>query len=140
MPGSRRDFFAYFRIVAPFNQLRAVLRRLAQGDFRPVLLSSRKGVLRETSVDVRRISELLQQLDQQIAAEGFSLKAILSSMVEGVVITDRTQRIRLANDSLQRMLDLTQSPVNRTVIEVFLNPELQQAVEKTLFDGIARND
>jgi signal transduction histidine kinase len=130
--------FAYFRIVAPFNQLRAVLRRLAQGDFRPVLLSSRKGVLRETAVDVRRISELLQQLDQQIAAEGFSLKAILSSMVEGVVITDRTQRIRLANDSLQRMLDLTQSPVNRTVIEVFLNPELQQAIEKTLFDGIAR--
>ena len=59
-------------------------------------------------------------------------------MVEGVVITDRTQRIRLANDSLQRMLDLTQSPVNRTVIEVFLNTELQQAVEKTLFDGIAR--
>ncbi|HEY5777139.1 MAG TPA: ATP-binding protein [Terrimicrobiaceae bacterium] len=130
--------FAFFRIVAPFNQLRVVLRRLAQGDFRPVLLSARKGVLRETSLDVRRISELLQQLDQQIAAEGFSLKAILSSMVEGVVITDRTQRIRLANDSLQRMLDLTQSPVNRTVIEVFLNPELQQAIEKTLFDGIAR--
>ena len=130
--------FAYFRIIAPFNQLRAVLRRLAQGDFRPVLLSSRQGVLRETSADVRRISELLQQLDQQIAAEGFSLKAILSSMVEGVVITDRTQQIRLANDSLQRMLDLTQSPVNRTLIEVFFNPELQQAVEKTLFDGVAR--
>jgi two-component system, OmpR family, phosphate regulon sensor histidine kinase PhoR len=130
--------FAYLRIIAPFNQLRAVLRRLAQGDFRPVLLSSRKGVLRETSADVRRISELLQQLDQQIAAEGFSLKAILSSMVEGVVITDRSQRIRLANDSLQRMLDLRQSPVDRTLIEVFFNPELQQAVEKTLFDGVAR--
>jgi two-component system, OmpR family, phosphate regulon sensor histidine kinase PhoR len=130
--------FAYFRIVAPFNQLRAILRRLAQGDFRPVLFSARKGVLRETSADVRRISELLQQLDQQIAAEGFSLKAILSSMVEGVVITDRAQRIRLINESLQRMLDLPQSPVNRTVIEVFFNPELQKAVEKTLFDGIAR--
>ena len=36
------------------------------------------------------------------------------------------------------MLDLKQSPVNRTIIEVFLNSELQQAVEKTLFDGIAR--
>ena len=87
---------------------------------------------------MRRISELLQQLDQQIAAEGFSLKAILSSMVEGVVITDRAQRIRLANESLERMLGLKQSPVNRTIIEVFLNPELQQAIEKTLFDGVAR--
>jgi two-component system, OmpR family, phosphate regulon sensor histidine kinase PhoR len=130
--------FAYFRVIAPFNQLRGVLRRLAQGDFRPVLLSSRSGVLRQTAADVRRISELLQQLDQQIAAEGFSLKAILSSMVEGVVITDRTQQIRLANESLQRMLDLAQSPVNRSMIEVFFHPELQQAVEKTLFDGVPR--
>ncbi len=130
--------FAYFRIVVPFNELRAVLRRLAQGDFRPVLLSSHQGLLQGTYADVRRISELLQQLDQQIAAEGFSLKAILASMVEGVVITDRAQRIRLANESLERMLGLKQSPVNRTIIEVFLNPELQQAIEKTLFDGIAR--
>jgi two-component system, OmpR family, phosphate regulon sensor histidine kinase PhoR len=129
---------AYFRIVAPFNELRAILRRLAEGDFRPVLLRSHRGLLQETYADVRRISELLQQLDQQIAAEGFSLKAILSSMVEGVVITDRAQRIRLANDSLERMLGLKQSPVDRTIIEVFLNPELQQAIEKTLFDGIAR--
>ena len=59
---------------------------------------------------MRRISELLQQLDQQITDEGFSLKAILSSMVEGVVITDRAQRIRLVNESLQRMFELTQSP------------------------------
>jgi two-component system phosphate regulon sensor histidine kinase PhoR len=130
--------FTYFRIVAPFNQLRAVLRRLAQGDFRPVLLSSHQGLLQETSTDVRRISELLQQLDQQIAAEGFSLKAILASMVEGVVITDRAQRIRLANESLERMLGLKQSPVNRTILEVFLNPKLQLAIEQTLFDGIAR--
>ena len=129
---------AYSRIIVPFNQLRAVLRRLARGDFRPVLFSSRKGVLRETSDDVRRISELLQQLDQQITDEGFSLKAILSSMVEGVVITDRAQRIRLANESLQRMFELTRSPVNRTVIEIFFNHELQQAVEQTLFDGIPR--
>ena len=129
---------AYFKIIVPLNQLRAVLRRLANGDFRPVLFGSRKGVLRETSGDVRRISELLQQLDQQIADEGFSLKAILSSMVEGVVITDRAQRIRLANESLQRMFELTQSPVNRTVMEAFFNHELQHAVERTLFDGIPR--
>jgi two-component system, OmpR family, phosphate regulon sensor histidine kinase PhoR len=128
----------YFKIIIPFNQLRSVLRRLAQGDFRPVLFSSRKGILRETSGDLRRISELLQQLDQQITDDGFSLKAILSSMVEGVVITDRAQRIRLANESLQRMFALTQSPVNRTVIEIFFNYELQQAVERTLFDGIAQ--
>ena len=83
-------------------------------------------IFRETSADVRRISELLQQLDQQITDEGFSLKAILSSMAEGVIITDRAQRIRLVNESLQRMFALTRSPINSTVIEVFFKPELQK--------------
>ena len=129
---------AYFRVVVPLNELRTALRRLAQGDFRPVLFVSRKGILRETYGNVRRISEMLQQLDQQITDEGFSLKAILSSMVEGVVVTDRAQRIRLVNDSLQRMFELAQPPINRSVIEVFFNHELQHAVEQTLFDGIPR--
>jgi two-component system, OmpR family, phosphate regulon sensor histidine kinase PhoR len=129
---------AYFRIVVPLNELRAVLRRLADGDFRPVLFGSRTGVISETYGNVRRISEMLQQLDQQITDEGFSLKAILSSMAEGVVVTDRAQRIRLVNDSLLRMFELTSPPLNRSVIEVFFNHELQQAVEQTLFDGLPR--
>lgn len=128
----------YFRIVVPFYQLREALRRLAARDFRPVLVESRRGVFRETSGSVQRISELLQQLDQQITDEGFSLRAILSSMVEGVFITDRAQRIRLINDPLQRMFDLRQSPINRTVIEVFHNHRLQQAIAQTLFDGTTR--
>lgn len=128
----------YFRIIVPFNQLREALRRLAGRDFRPVLLDSRHGVFRETASNVQRISELLQQLDQQITDDGFSLRAILSSMVEGVFITDRSQRIRLVNEPLQRLLDLRQPAINRTVIEVFRNHQLQQAVEQTLFDGVTR--
>jgi two-component system phosphate regulon sensor histidine kinase PhoR len=128
----------YFRIIVPFYQLREALRRLAARDFRPVLVESRRGVFRETSGSVQKISELLQQLDQQITDEGFSLRAILSSMVEGVCITDRAQRIRLVNEPLQRMFDLRQSPINRTAIEVFRTHELQQAIAQTLFDGATR--
>jgi two-component system, OmpR family, phosphate regulon sensor histidine kinase PhoR len=132
-------FLVYFRFIQPLIEIRGILRRLANGDFRPVLLSAPRRIFRETSADVRRISELLQQLDQQITDEGFSLKAILSSMAEGVIITDRAQRIRLVNQSLQQMFALTRSPINSTVIEVFFKPELQKIVEETLFDGIVRN-
>jgi two-component system phosphate regulon sensor histidine kinase PhoR len=128
----------YFRFIVPFNQLREALRRLAARDFRPVLLDARRGMFRETAGDVQRISELLQQLDQQIADEVFNLRAILSSMVEGVFITDRAQRIRLINEPLQRLLDLRQPAINRTVIEVFRNHQLQQAVAQTLSDGVTR--
>lgn len=127
--------FLYFRVLKPFNHLREALRRLAEHDYRPVLVESRWGVFRETSHHVRRISELLQQLDRQIADEGFSLRAILSSMVEGVLILDRRQNIRLVNEALQRMLAFKQSPVNRTIMEVFRSHHLQHAVEQTLATG-----
>jgi len=132
-------FFLYSKVILPLSQLRETLRRLAAGDFRPVLMNSRKGVFKETSGHVRRISEQLQQLDRQIADEGFSLRAILSSMVEGVLITDHTQRIRLINEPLHRMFEMKQSPINRTIMEVFCNHELQQAIEQALLDGNPRH-
>lgn len=128
----------YFRLIVPWNRLREILHRLASGDFRPVVLSAPKGILRKTSDDVRRISELLQQLDRQVNDEAFSLKAILSSMVEGLVITDRVQSIRLVNEAFQRMFGLTSAVLGRTVMEVFLNPELQKSIEQTLFDSLPR--
>lgn len=130
--------YVYFRVVRPLRQLREAMRRLAEGDFRPVLLDSRLGVFRETAGHVRRISELLQQFDQQVVNEGFNLRAILSSMVEGVLITDASQHIRLVNEPLHQMFDIRQSPVDRTVMEVFRSHELQQAIEMSLRDGSPR--
>lgn len=130
--------YLYFRVVRPFQELCEVLRRLASQDFRPVLLKSRHAVLRETIGHVRKISELLQHYERQVTDEGFSLRAILSSMVEGVLITDRAGRVRLVNEPLHRMFGLKNSPINRTVMEVFRNHELQNAIEQALRDGEPR--
>jgi len=123
------------RIVRPAIQLRETLRRLASGDFRPVLLNSPKGIFRDPTIHIRKISEQLRQLDRQITDEGFDLRAILSSMIEGVLITDHALRIRLVNEPLHRMFAITQSPLERTVMEVFGQHELQQVIERALDDG-----
>jgi two-component system, OmpR family, phosphate regulon sensor histidine kinase PhoR len=130
--------FFYLRFIEPLYFLREALRRLAERDFRPILLNPSHGVFSRTYGHVRKIAELLKQLDQQVIDEEFSLRAILSSMVEGVLITDRAQRIRLINEPLHLMFDLRQSPINRTIMEVFRRYELQQAIDQTLFDGKPR--
>lgn len=128
----------YLRVVEPLRHFREALKRLAHRDFKPMLLNPRSGAFAQTAGHLRKITELLQQLDQQIIDEEFSLRAILSSMVEGVLITDRAQRIRLVNEPLHLMFNLNQSPINRTIMEVFRKYELQQAIEQTLFDGRPR--
>lgn len=123
------------RIVRPAIQLRETLRRLAHGDFRSGFLNSPQGVFHDTAIHVRKISEQLRQLDRQITDEGFNLRAILSSMIEGVLITDHALRIRLVNEPLHRMFAIGQSPIQRTVMEVFGQHELQQIIGRALEDG-----
>jgi len=127
--------FLYFEVWRPVAQIRKSLARLALKDFSSGPLPSAPGLLQGSLRDLRKVAEMLQAFDRQIVDEGFSLRAILSSMVEGVLIADRSQRIRLANEALVNLLGLQESPLNRPVIEVFRRHELQRALEAALDDG-----
>lgn len=125
----------YLQVIRPLALARKALKELASGNFAPGFLSDQPGLFKESTSHIREIAERLQQFDRQITDEEFNLRAILSSMVEGVLIADRSQRIRLANDALIGLFDLSKSPINRTVIEVFRKHELQQALEAALLKG-----
>ena len=127
--------FLYFQVIRPIILTHRALKALASGDFSSLFLFDRPGCVKETTAHIQKIAERLKQFDRQAIDEEFNLRAILSSMVEGVLIVDRSQRIRLANDALIGMFDLPLSPLNRTVIEVFRNHELQQALEAALLRG-----
>lgn len=130
--------WAYFQVLRPVGDLLDALRRLAEGQSPPVALKSRIPALRKAASNLRRVTDRIQEQSRQLSDEGFSLRAILSSMVEGVVIVDRSERVRLVNDALTRMFALTQSPINRQVIEVFRQHELREAVSRTLDTGKAQ--
>lgn len=100
-----------------------------------VILDPPFGIFRRTSVHLREITENLRRQSRQISDEGFSLKAILGGMVEGVMLVDSTLRIRLANEPLCRMFAVNGSPIDRSVAEVFRLPELRECLNKTFSTG-----
>jgi two-component system, OmpR family, phosphate regulon sensor histidine kinase PhoR len=124
-----------WRFWVALGQIRAWIARLATGDFRMVILDPPFGLFRRTSIHLREITENLRRQSRQISEEGFSLKAILGSMVEGVMLVDASLRIRLANDPLCRMFAFDSSPVDRSVAEVFSLPELRDCLNRTFASG-----
>lgn len=84
---------------------------MASGNFRIPAVQDEPGQYAETTRHVKRISELLLQLDRQIANEDLSLRGILSGMVEGILIIDRTQRITLVNEALLNSFSPGRSPL-----------------------------
>jgi len=66
-------------------------------------------------------------LEDQVKAER---QTLFNSMVEGVVLLDRTGRIQLVNQSLEKQFDLTVDVRGQTLIEAFRRPELAQLLTR----------
>jgi two-component system, OmpR family, phosphate regulon sensor histidine kinase PhoR len=92
-------------------------------------------IAREIHEDLQEIARRHREIARQIAEEHFSLRAILASMVEGVLIADSNLQIRLVNSRLQQMFSLPRSPMNRTVMEVFRNHLVHQVIQQSLETG-----
>jgi two-component system phosphate regulon sensor histidine kinase PhoR len=88
--------------------------------------------LQEIHRDLREVASKQREFARRIAEEDFSFRAILSSMVEGVLIADSKMRIRLTNNRLTQMFSLPKQTIDRTVMEVFRNHTLHQIIQETL--------
>jgi two-component system phosphate regulon sensor histidine kinase PhoR len=73
---------------------------------------------RRTTVEMAQMSRRLSELETDRAR----MAAILSGMVEGVLVVDGDGRLRLANDAARRMLNLENNLVGRHYVEAVRQP------------------
>ena len=90
---------------------------------------------RRTTVEMAQMSRRLSELETDRAR----MAAILSGMVEGVLVVDGEGRLRLANDAARRMLNLETNLVGRHYVEAVRQPgvvgQLRAALLAAQHDG-----
>ncbi len=117
------------RLAHPLEELRSGAERFAQGEFGEKLAV--KG-----SSEVASLSEALNRMAEQLASRLLSLaeqrnllEAVLGSMGEGVVATDRIGRVLVFNPAARQMLGISEQPVvNQTFDQVVRYRTLQDFV------------
>ena len=112
-------------IILPGRDLLAVLRRIAEGDFRPVILPTVPSYFRNAETDLRKISETLSSQKNLLAEEEYRLSMILGSMAEGVVILGPDLRVRQLNRAAMSLFNLGSTVQGLLLAEVFTSHELQ---------------
>jgi two-component system, OmpR family, phosphate regulon sensor histidine kinase PhoR len=112
---------------------REVRHLLADGTLSHQVPSPR--IVQEIHDGLKEIARQQRKNARHLADEDFSLRAILASMVEGVLIADSNLEIRLVNERLQQMFSLPKSPIDRTVMEVFRNHLVHQVIQQSLNTG-----
>lgn len=122
--------YIYTKIYLPLRRVRQLVRQLAEG-------RSQGGYVRSGAMGLREIISGLEEIDHRLEGlrvsarqEGFGLKAILSSMAEGVIITDRDRVIRVANQAFVRMFKVAGDPVGRRTFDVILHADVHAIMDR----------
>ncbi len=116
------------------DAIAAVARRYALGDLsRPAGDYGNDEIATVAHVLDHSVQELGQRLDE-LARDRALMRAILSGMIEGVVVVDAAGRLQLANGAARDMLGLREQDTGRHYLEIVRHPGVASQIGSAL-DG-----
>jgi len=128
-------------MTKPMEEITAVARELSQGKLDRRVAVRSGDELGDLGNAVNRMAADLETRLTEISEDRARLQAVLSSMVEGVLVLDRERKILLMNAAIARMFQLEDSEVlGRPLIEVFRHRQLHQLVQRALESGADQSE
>ncbi len=128
-------FFTAESFARPLREMISVARDIIKGKYRVLKVRSRDEI-GQLALALNQMSEEIQDDIQTITEEKNELRAILSSMAEGVIVVDKDQKILLINSSGEEMLDLsTEKVTGKFLWEMVRKEELVSLVKRVLMTG-----
>jgi two-component system, OmpR family, phosphate regulon sensor histidine kinase PhoR len=116
----------------PLRELTDMVQRMDKGDFKQPFHLLTQSEIKELALSLESLAAGLTGKMELLETETSELKTLLSSMREGVLVTDEKGRIILTNSFLNEVLGGKVSWKKRSVQEAFMSAELQDAVEDVL--------
>jgi two-component system phosphate regulon sensor histidine kinase PhoR len=120
------------RIGERVRAVASVARRYRSGDLTPPALDFGDD---ELGTVARVLDESVQELGRRLtdlARDRARMEAILSGMIEGVIVVDPQGRLQLANDAACRMLKLDDLAIGRHYVETVRHPAIAELLAAAL--------
>jgi len=129
--------FVRHRWTAPARRLEEMLAELSAGRVpRSFILPGPPAFIRIAG-QVEKIAARQDRLLEQARREEYSLRAILRSMTEGVLVVDANHVVREVNEAFLRQFALRTNPIGRTVLEAVRIAAVEEAIVETFRSGQA---
>jgi two-component system, OmpR family, phosphate regulon sensor histidine kinase PhoR len=107
-------------------------RRYASGDFAPVLADYNTDEIGTVSGNLDALVRDVSARLARLSADSARLEAILSGMVEGVLVVNEHGRLQLANEAARRMLHLDDAIAGRSYPEIVRHPAVAGQIAAAL--------
>jgi len=119
-------------ISRPLSEMSTIAKAMAQGDFSKKVSIHSKDEIGELAQSLNSMSEEIKDKIEKINSERAKLDLVLSSMFEGVIVTDEKEKIILMNPSLRKLFLLDSNPEGKKPLEVIRNTAVGDMVDKII--------
>jgi len=118
---------------SPLSEMKSFAQKIVQEDFRHKIKIKSEDEIGQLAGSLNTMSEQLEKKIEAIIEDKNKMKAILSSMREGVVVIDKDENIVLFNSSLAAMLELrSEKYIGKPFWEIISNDEVNSILKKAL--------
>jgi two-component system, OmpR family, phosphate regulon sensor histidine kinase PhoR len=142
--GGLQLFLVYLlagRVAQPLREMAEAAQRIARGDYGHKVYLDRADEVGALARGFNHMSQQLARQFVQLDEDRHQLRAVLSSMVEGVIAIDAGQRILFANDRAGQMLEIpARTAPGRKLWEVVRQRPLHDVVRRVLSESGGENE
>jgi two-component system phosphate regulon sensor histidine kinase PhoR len=123
--------------LRPLREIAEVVDSIARGDLERRLPRGAPDELGRIAAAVNQMGEQLRARLRELTEDKERLQAVLSGMVEGVLVVDSAQRVVLANPRLRELFGFRGGAVGRPLWEVVRRSDVQESVTKAALQADA---
>lgn len=110
----------------------SAIRALGSGEPRNVLPEPRGDALGRVARAVNAAGHALEVRLGDLTRDRARLEAVLSGMVEGVIVVNEQGQVQIANDAARQLLRLDASPIGRRYVELIRHPDIAMQITQAL--------
>ncbi len=123
-------------IIRPINKIMNISRNFAKGDFKHEILLASNDEIGELAQILNAMAKNLEEKIAQVQLQNQQSKAILESMIEGIVVVDSSNKIISLNSSAEKIFSITkESSKDKNFLEVIRNNDIEEIIKTALQNG-----
>ena len=120
-------------IIKPINKIIHISRRFSTGDFSHRILLDSQDEIGELAATLNKMAKDIEDKIREVQIQNQHLKAILESMVEGIIVTDKSSHIVSINPTVEKIFKITKQDVEgRLFLEVIRNNDIAEIINNVL--------
>ena len=124
------------RTIKPINSMIQISRRFSKGDFSRRIMQVSKDEIGELAITLNKMAQDIEDKIKEVKAQNQELAAVFNSMIEGIIVVDKTSRIISVNPTIEKIFGVSRKEAEgRTFLETIRNNDTYEIINSVLTKG-----